>query len=235
MSVVVLEVGLLPEQPRPGVERVLMRLFRLYQRHRPQCNETENLHALLITCSRTAQEVAEMTALLRREFLPYCYRVAALKGVSSPAGASPSPSSSASAAMAPAAGARGGAVNTYRVRNAPAAVASAAVPAAANAGGRRREGERPVYNICNGVIREQDFEQALAVNARVVRLFQDQMNRAQACACAVGDAASGKRGGLEEEQAEPQVQQGEGKEGLRRTEAGSILRNLLPRKIKKPL
>ena len=234
--------GLLQEQqPRPGVERTLVRLFRLYQRHRPHCNVTENLNALFLTCSRNAHEGAEMAALLHREFLPYCYRMAALKTLSSPAGAaSPSSSPLSSSSTAPPAGARGAAAVRFRVRT-PSAVAAAM---AVGGAGRRTEGGEPllVYDICNGVFREQDFERALAVNPRVVRLFQEQMTRAQACAIG-GAGGGGKRGrtspiGAEEEEGETeeQKQEGEGKERTRKKkDVGSILANLFPRKEKKSM
>jgi hypothetical protein len=226
------------QQPRPSVERTLVRLFRLYQRHRPHCNVTENLNALFVTCSRNAHETAEMTALLRREFLPYCYRVAALKSLSSSAGASPSSSPRSSSSTAPAAVARGALAVRFRVRT-----PSTAAAVVMNGAGRRTGGGGPllIYNICNVVFREQDFERALAVNPRVVRLFQDQMTRAQACA--VGGVGGGSKRGetspieaedeeeeKEKGETEHKQERGEGKEGTRKKkDAGSILGNLFPR------
>ena len=72
-TLLVLEEGTSPQQ-------TLLRLFRLYQCHRRQsCTVTENMERLFLTCSCNAHEEAQMKALVRDSFLPYCYRMVAVR------------------------------------------------------------------------------------------------------------------------------------------------------------
>lgn len=89
-----------------------------------------------------------------------------------------------------------------------------------------------IYNICNCVIREHDFEEALAINPRMVCLFQEQMTRVQNTAVAGADGG-GNLGRIwpsgakkEEGEEEEQKQRNKGKEKAVR----STLGNLFPRK-----
>jgi hypothetical protein len=90
-------------------QQTLVRLFRLYQCHRRQsCTVTENMERLFLTCSRNAHEEAQMKALVRDSFLPYCYRMVAVRA----AGAAP-----ATAAPAGAGVDAGGQGNVYNICN----------------------------------------------------------------------------------------------------------------------
>lgn len=91
-TLLVLEKGASPQQ-------TLVRFFRLYQCHRRQsCTVTENIERLFLTCSRNAHEEAQMKALVRDNFLPYCYRMVAVRAAGAaapPAGAGAGASASA--------------------------------------------------------------------------------------------------------------------------------------------
>ena len=182
-----------------SAQRTLVRLFRLYQRYRRDCNVTDNVAALLATCVQNDHDAAQMDAMVRRHLLPACYRLAAVKtlGDSRPLPARPT---------AP--------------RTSP------------------RGSQAVVYTICDGVLQEPDFEQALRDSPSVVRLFQEQMVRAQALA-AVGRTTCRRTvpPRQEEDDDEDDDKEGVGNGGGRReipTRPGSsTLGNLFPRRPKR--